>query len=637
MSILKHGLALAAVATLVACGTTSPPPPAEAAPSPAALDEEPPVPAPEPEPDPAFRAWLDEQYEAELQFSPIRMTFLGRKDRYDELGDFSVEGLQKQLEWKRASVSEMEQKFDYEALAESDQLSYDVWKYQLQQQEQAMPFAYNGYVFHQMDSAQSFLGTFLMTFHKVDDKSDMEAYISRIRAVPTALDDLLNIAQKASDMGVRTPRFALRGVIEQATALTSGRPFSRGKDSGLWKDIQSEIEKLREGEKITSAEARLLRKDAGRALVRDLKPAYDTLVKWARAELKKSPKVASGVASQPNGEAYYAFRLANQTTTNMSADEIHELGLVEVKRIRKEMEGIMAKVEFEGELSDFFEHVRKADWNYYPNTDEGRQAYIDDATKAIENIKSRLPDYFGLLPKAGLIVKRVEPFRERDGAAQHYFPGTPDGSRPGVYYAHLSDMGAMPKNQLEVIAYHEGIPGHHMQISIAQELEGVPDFRTKAFFTAYMEGWALYSEALAKEMPGTYEDPYSDFGRLTTEMWRAIRLVVDTGLHAKGWTEQQAIDLFVANSPEPLESITSEVHRYIVMPGQATSYKVGMIKIQELRAEAEAKLGSAFDLSGFHDEVLGGGALPLDLLERKIRRWIEDTRPGAAEVVSVRP
>ena len=255
--------------------------------------------------------------------------------------------------------------------------------------------------------------------------------------------------------------------------------------------------------------------------------------------------------------------------------------------------------------------------------------YIAEATAAIDTIKQSLPDYFGRLPKADLVVKRVEPFREQDGAAQHYFPGTPDGSRPGTYYAHLSDMEAMPIPELEVIAYHEGVPGHHMQISIAQELEDVPTFRTQARFTAYIEGWALYSEWLAKEMPGTYEDPYSEFGQLSSEIWRAIRLVVDTGLHAKGWTEQEAVDYFDKNSPVPLTSIKSEIQRYLVIPGQATSYKIGMLKIQELRREAEAELGDAFDIKGFHDTVLGGGALPLELLERRVQRWVESQKPAA--------
>ena len=331
--------------------------------------------------------------------------------------------------------------------------------------------------------------------------------------------------------------------------------------------------------------------------------------------------MATGVGALPRGKAYYEERLRFSTTTKMSAADVHQLGLDEVERITGEMQSVMNKVKFKGSLQDFFAFIRDGEQFYYPNNDAGRQQYLDDAETQLDFIRKRLPDYFGLLPKGSLVVKRVEAFREQDGAAQHYNPGTPDGSRPGIYYVHLSDMTAVPANQLEVIAYHEGLPGHLMQIAIAQELETVPTFRRQARFTAYVEGWALYSEWLATEM-GAYEDPYADFGRLTTEMWRAIRLVVDTGLHAMGWTEAQAIDYFAKNSPEPIESITSEVQRYIVTPGQATSYKIGMLKIQELRRKAEGELGDGFDIKGFHDTVLGGGALPLALLERQVDGWI---------------
>ena len=289
------------------------------------------------------------------------------------------------------------------------------------------------------------------------------------------------------------------------------------------------------------------------------------------------------------------------------------------------MEELKQKAGFEGTLQEYFTYIRDnkdSEEHYYPNTDEGRQGYIDDATAAIENIKLQLPKYFGILPKADLEVKRVEPFREQDGAPQHYFSGTPDGSRAGIYYAHLSDMTAMPKNELEVIAYHEGLPGHHMQISIAQELTGVPTFRTQAGSTAYIEGWALYSEKLAKEMPSTYVTINSDFGRLGSEIWRAIRLVVDSGMHSKGWTEDEAVEYFSQNSPAPLETIRTEVQRYLVWPGQATSYKVGMIFIQDLREAAEKELGDRFDIRGFHDAVLDGGALPLSMLKSKVERWV---------------
>jgi uncharacterized protein (DUF885 family) len=305
----------------------------------------------------------------------------------------------------------------------------------------------------------------------------------------------------------------------------------------------------------------------------------------------------------------------------MTAEEIHQLGLSEVARLHAEMDAVKNQVGFKGTLKEFFTFMREDPQFFFPNTDEGREGYLQAARDHLAFIKTKLPQYFGILPKADLEVKRVEPFREQPGAAQHYSAGTPDGSRPGVYYAHLIDMKAMPKHQLEVIAYHEGNPGHHMQISIAQELQGLPTFRTQLGVTAYNEGWGLYAEKLAKEM-GAYKDPYSEFGRLSSELWRAIRLVVDTGVHAKGWSEGRAVEHFLANSPSAEGAIRSEVKRYIAWPGQATAYKVGMQKILQLRAKAEKTLGPKFDIRGFHDTVLGGGALPLTLLERRVDGWI---------------
>ena len=572
--------------------------------------------------------WLDEQYETELQFSPIELTFLGRNERNDEIDAFTYSAFAEQLAWKTASVEQMQQLFDREQLTGDEQLSYDLWAYQLERMQQSEPFFYDGLVFDQMNGVQNFVPTFLINFHRVENAQDMAAYIERVKAVKPRMQEAIANAVKGSAKGVISPSFALDGTITQARKVITGKPFDSNaeQDSDLWADMRQEVQTLLEAGTIDSSAAEQFTAQAKDALINYLQPAYEDIIQWAENTKDRAPNVSTGVGGQPGGAAYYAYRLRNQTTTDLTADEIHQIGLDEVARLRKDMEAIKEKVGFVGSLQAFFEHVRDGDWNYYPDTDEGRQAYIDDATAAIDGIKAELPNYFGLLPQADLVVKRVEPFRERDGAAQHYYPGTPDGSRPGIYYAHLSDMTAMPKNQLEVIAYHEGLPGHHMQISIAQELEGVPLFRTQARFTAYSEGWGLYSEYLAKEMPGTYLDPYQDFGRLTGEIWRAIRLVVDTGLHAKGWTEQEAIDYFAANSPEPLESITSEIQRYIVMPGQATSYKIGMLKILELRAQAKKALGVNFDIRAFHDVILGGGALPLPLLERKALRWINEAQ-----------
>ena len=574
--------------------------------------------------------WLDAEYEEQLMRSPMNLTYLGRSERKDELDEFTLESYQADLAWQAASVAEMESRFDRAELSEPEQLSYDLWKYSYEQSASGEAYFYSGLVFDQMNGIHSFVPTFLINFHTVESVSDFEALVARLNLIKPRMMDALDIARESSKRGVVSPYFAMEGVADQSRKIISGQPFDAEAetDSAIWADVQRKVAGLLENELLSEDEANALQAEAKDALLSSFGPAYEAIITWAEEERLSSPEVATGIGVQEGGDAYYAHLLAQQTTTDLSADEIHTIGLNEVARLRKEMLGIMDEVEFQGDLQAFFEEVRTGEWNYYPDTDEGRQAYIDDATAAIDNLKALLPEYFGLLPKADLIVKRVEAFRERDGAAQHYYAGTPDGSRPGIYYAHLSDMTAMPKNQLEVIAYHEGLPGHHMQISIAQELEGVPQFQTQLGFTAYAEGWGLYSEKLASEMPGTYADAYQQFGRLSSEIWRAIRLVVDTGLHSKGWTEQEAIDYFMANSPEPYESVRSEVRRYIVMPGQATSYKIGMIKILELRSTAIEALGDDFDIRGFHDTVLGAGSLPLDLLERRVMQWIENVKAG---------
>ncbi|MDQ2702693.1 MAG: DUF885 domain-containing protein [Pseudomonadota bacterium] len=578
-----------------------------------------------------LNAWFETQYEEQLQFSPIQLSFLGRKELNDQLDDMSEAGARKQEAWMAASVKAMESGFDYASLDPETQLSWDLWKRQYENARDGLAFLGNGYSFEQMNGAQGFLPTFMISFHKVDDEKDYLAYVSRLQKIKGAFDQLLERARASATKGIRPPKFAYEGVIEQANKVVAGAPFAAGADSALWADAQAKADVLVKDGKITAERAGELKAQARTALLDNVKPAYDKLIAFATEELPNAAVNLSGVGStQENGADYYAYQLKQSTTTSMSAEDIHQLGLSEVARLRGEMEKVKAKVGFEGDLTAFFKHAQDEPSQRFPNNDAGRQAYIDEATTAIDNIKQQLPNYFGILPKADLVVKRVEAFRERDGAAQHYFPGTPDGARPGVYYAHLSDMDAMPRTTLEVIAYHEGLPGHHMQISIAQELEGVPTFRTQYFATAYAEGWGLYAESLAREMPGTYQDPYAEYGRLTSEMWRAIRLVVDTGMHAKGWTEQQAVDYFSANSSIPPAAIKSEVQRYLVMPGQATAYKIGMIKIQQLRAKAEAELGANFDIRGFHDTVLGGGAMPLDLLEKRVDGWIAAKKAPAA-------
>ncbi len=574
--------------------------------------------------------WLDQKFEEELAFSPIQKTFLGRDSDQDKIDDLSKEHEESILSWKRSKDSEMKASFDYDKLSAEAKTSYDIAAYQFAQSDAAANFPTNGYVFEQMNAVHGFFPQLLIAFHKVEDADDMDNYLSRIGESARAIDQLIVRSKENAATGVRPPYFAFEQVIEEAKKIISGAPFDEsGEDNAVWADANTKIDALLESEAIDESKAEQLRADIKTTLLEKWKPAYQSLIEWQVEDKVNANEIAQGVSALPSGGDFYNERLANQTTTTLTADEIHEIGLKEVDRLRGEMEAIQTEFGFEGSLQDFFAFLRdeKSDERlYYPNTDEGRQGYIDDATAAIDKIKAQLPNYFGILPKADLEVRRVEPFREQAGAAQHYFPGTPDGSRPGIYYAHLLDMEAMPKRELEVIAYHEGLPGHHMQISIAQELEGIPIFRTQAGFTAYVEGWALYTEWLAKEMPGTYEDSLSEFGRLGSEIWRAIRLVLDTGLHSKGWTEQQAIEYFQANSAITTDQARSEVRRYMVLPGQATSYKIGMIKFQELRKKAEEELGDKFDIRSFHDTVLSGGALPLTILERRVNDWITSVK-----------
>lgn len=573
-------------------------------------------------------AWFAEKWEEELAFSPLRQTALGLKTNYHKIDDYSAEGQLEQIEWWEKARIEMEANFDYDELNEEAKISYDMFKYRSERAALSRDFMDHQYILEQMDGAHTGLPSIVLSQHTVENEAEMEAFISRLAGIGTAMDQTLARAQTNAEKGVRPPRFAYDFVIEESKNLITGAPFTEGQPSAFWQGTQDRLTSLVESGVITQERSDELREQARTALVEQTAPAYQRIIDWMSEDRPNTDAEAQGVAALPNGEDYYKFQLAEMTTTDITADEIHELGLTEVARIRGEMEAIKEQVGYEGTLEEFFDFIRSDPQFFFPNNDAGAQKYVDRASLYIEQLTKRLPEYFGRLPKASLEVRRVEPFREQDGAAQHYRQGTPDGSRPGIYYAHLSDMTTMPIPEIETIAYHEGNPGHHMQVSIAQELEDTPRFRANGeYISAFSEGWGLYSEWLAKEMGG-FEDPYQDFGRLQNEIWRAIRLVLDTGIHAKGWTEQQAIDYAQANSANPLEATRSEVRRYFVLPGQATSYKIGMIRIQELRAKAEQELGEDFDIRGYHDTVLGGGDMPLSILEKRVDNWIASIKNG---------
>jgi uncharacterized protein (DUF885 family) len=576
------------------------------------------------EADRRLTSFLDAQFEEEVRMEPEWLTRLGRKERYDELTDRSEAFADRQLAWRRQSVAKMKAQFAGANLSEEARTSYDMWALELERAEIAARWRRNDYIFVR-GGPQSGLPNFLINSHRVETPADMAAYVARTRAIGRAMDQALERARAAAAQGVRPPRFAYEQALDEVNRLTTGAPFTAGADSALFADAKAKVAALQKAGKIDRAQADKLLAEQAAAMTQQMKPAYDRVAAWLTADQSKTTAEPQGVHALPNGRDYYAAMVRLQTTSQMTPDQVHDLGLAEVKRIRGEMEALKARIGFTGPLEAFFTYMRAEKRFYLPNDEAGRQQYLRMADEYLSGMRARLPEQFGRLPKAPLIVKRVESFREEPGGAAHYNSGAPDGSRPGIFYVHLSDTGATPTFELEGTAYHEGWPGHHMQISLAQEMTGVPAFRGQYGYGAYIEGWGLYSELLAKEM-GFYQDPYSDFGRLGREIWRAIRLVVDTGLHHKGWSEAEAVTYYTANSPQPAAKIRSEVRRYLVNPGQATSYKVGMVKILELRARARAELGARYDQKGFHEAVLGAGSLPLDVLEGRVARWISSRR-----------
>ena len=570
-----------------------------------------------------LNAWLNARYEEELQLSPTSLTTLGRKTRYDEIDDFSEAGALARYKLLEQSATELRQQFDYDKLTPEGRNSYDFWVYRLQIFRESLPFLRHEYLFSTEGGLHAELPEFLINLHTVDTAQEMLDYISRIGASARALRQSLERAQLAANDGIRPPRFAYDAVIEIAGKVITGQPFTVGavNDSPLWADANSKISSLLERNIITPAQATTLRQQSRSALEDSLLPAYRELIAWLQADMPNTAGAAAGVASLPDGAAYYDYCLAYYTTTDLGAAQIYQLGLAEVARIQAEIETLMKQVGFPGTLEQFFHFVRTDQQFYFSNDAAGRDAYVKLSRQHIDTMAKRLPEYFGILPKSELQVKRVEPFMEQAGMAPFYIDGTADGSRPGTYYLHLSDMSGLNTTDLETTAYHETIPGHHLQGAIALEASELPLFRRNIWYSAYGEGWALYAEQLAREM-GAFSDHYSDFGRLAGELLRAVRLVVDTGLHARGWSEQQAVDYMLANTALPEVAVRSEVRRYLALPGQATSYTIGMLKLLDLRQQSESALGKRFDIRGFHDTVLGGGSLPLPILQQRIDDWI---------------
>jgi uncharacterized protein (DUF885 family) len=548
--------------------------------------------------------------DAQLSLSPQGKAYRGIRDadygRWDDVGDEAAVARHK---LQQASADAMRASFDPAKLSADDALSFELFNAQSARADRLFAWRDHDYIFDQMNGAQSRLPAFLINIHRVANVTEAEAYVERVRGLGPLLDALSAESAARAGQGYAPPKWVYAYVISDIRNLL--KP-----DNAVIEDITAKVGKL----DADDAEKTRLIDAAKAAWTTSAAPAYTRLL----AEMERQQAVAStedGVWRMPGGKDYYAALLANYTTTDMSAAEIHDLGLSEVARIHGEMEAIRKKVGFKGTLLQFFEHLRTSPQYYYTT----REAYLSDVAAKVKAMEARLPAYFNTLPKAPLQVKAVEAFREKSAGKAFYQSPSPDGSRPGTYYVNLYDLRDMSKTELEALAYHEGIPGHHLQRAVQTELSGLPPFRRFGGFTAYTEGWGLYSEELAKDM-GFYTDPYSDFGRLGMELWRACRLVVDTGIHDKRWSREQAIQYLKANTPNPDGDIEKAIERYIVYPGQATAYLIGKLKIMELRTRAQTALGDRFDIRAFHDAVLQSGPVPLDILERRVDAWIASER-----------
>ena len=558
---------------------------------------------------------LDDFFMELLKVSPESMTYLGIKDRYGEWDDISDDAKDRELEILKSQLKKA-LKIDLRTASDSEKLSVKMFIDQLERRIEADKWRYHNYPVNQMRGKHSQIPSFLINQHSIDNESDARAYIDRVKAVPVVIDELINQLEIRAKKEIIIPNFVFPLVIESIDNILSGHPFSEGENSPLYADFSKKISQINLSVNVNDE----LLNENRKALKDNFEPSYKKLKNYL-LELKNHADDHDGVWKLPEGESFYNFLLKGTTTTNLDSNQIHQIGLDEVARIQREMGTIMTQVEFDGTLQEFFSYLQNDESFYYDNTEAGKKAYIKKATEYIDHMGENLDKLFYVAPKAKMIVKAVEPFREASAGQAFYQRPAPDGSRPGVYFANLYNMKNMSKFNMQALAYHEGIPGHHMQISIAQELQNIPKFRLYGGFTVFNEGWALYSEAIPAEL-GFYTDPFSNFGRLAGELYRACRLVVDTGIHVKKWSREKAIDYMNANVPHSKNYNVRQIERYVVMPSQATAYKIGMIKIQELRELAESKLDDKFDIRAFHDVVLKHGSVTMPILEENVKKWI---------------
>jgi uncharacterized protein (DUF885 family) len=557
---------------------------------------------------------FDEQWEWQLRESPESATFVGDRRYDDRVSDFSPAAFERRRARGREVLQRIEA-IDRGKLSADDQLNYDLFRESMRDNVAGDAFPSELLAINQLFGIHSGPSELAQAIPR-DTVKDHENFLTRLRAYPKIVDQVIALLRRGLEAGVTPPRMILGDVAKSMENQLVDDPAKSSIYTFAFTDFRSSI---------PAAEQQRLQKEAASVLASHVLPAIRKLHTFWTKEYYPKTRDTIAFTALPNGKAWYDYLLRQSTTTDLTADQIHELGLSEVKRIRAEMEAIKTKTGFQGTLAEFFTFLR-TDPRFFYTTREDLLLGYRDISKRIDPELTRL---FGRLPRIPYGVIPVPAYSEQSQTTAYYNSGSQEGNRPGYFYANLYDLKSRPKWEMEALTLHEAVPGHHLQISLAQELENVPKFRRFSYYNAFGEGWGLYAESLGSEL-GMYQDPYSKFGQLTYEMWRAVRLVVDTGMHAKGWTRDRAIQYFADNASKARHDIEVEIDRYIGMPGQATGYKIGELKFKELRAKAEKELGDRFDIRAFHDQLLGAGSLPLTIVEARMRDWVASRKAAAS-------
>ncbi|MDG6094009.1 DUF885 domain-containing protein [Acetobacter sp. AN02] len=559
-----------------------------------------------------FRNLLDEQWQFTLKETPEMATMVGDRRYNDRWSDASAEHAARMQRANKAFLTRF-QAISRSALNEQDRLSLDIMIWQLEDQLEAARLKLWEMPLDQFNGIQIALPGFVSSI-PFENTRDYQNYLARLRAVPTVIRQTMDVSWLGLKDGLMQPRFLLEKVKKQARDIE--------KAEGEHSPFADPLAKF--PATVSPADRRRLSRDILEAINHDVRPAYRRLIAFLEQDYVPHGRRDPGVWALPNGDAIYRYDVRSMTTTDRTPDELHELGLRKVAEIEREMTDIAHRLRFP-DLAAMRASVEKNPDLYATS----REEILDLYRKYIAQMEPKLPDLFGVLPKTKLEVQPVEAYREAEAADAEYHQGTPDGSRPGIVFVNTGDYTKRDLYSIEDTAYHEGVPGHHLQISIAQSLP-IPPFRQQAFYAAYIEGWALYAERLGKEA-GFYKDLYSDYGRLNGELLRADRLVLDTGVHAKHWSRQKMVDFFRAHPAESEPGMQAEVDRYIAWPGQALAYMTGQQTILELREKARKELGSEFSIRSFHDQILSEGAMPLSLLIRHMDEWIARMKSSSSQ------